>query len=251
MCTRPSPTPDLFSSRGRTRPPSAAGPVTTMSAANRRTARSSGHRRCGLRRGAGSCVRNLLALRGPNLLLQLLLQGGLLLGGTPLFAQSAGTGTIAGRVFDQSGSVVPGAALAARNVATGAVRQTVTTPEGAYTLSALPVGEYEVTTSHPGFSQSINSGVVVSADSTAALNITLQFGQPADTVEVVASPAQLDTQTSDISQIVSGKQVLDVPLNGRNFTQLLTLGTGVVTTQTGRRMGLGQEGNPLMSINGG
>src|SRR5262245_46355224 len=131
MCTRPSPTPDLFSSRGRTPPPSAAGPVTTMSAANRRTARSSGHRRCGSRIAAGSCSRNLLAWLLLNLLLPLLLHGG-----TPLFAQTAGTGTIAGRVFDESGSVVPGAAVAARNAATGAVRQTVTTPEGAYTLSA-------------------------------------------------------------------------------------------------------------------
>jgi hypothetical protein len=172
-------------------------------------------------------------------------------GAARMSAQTTGTGTITGRVFDPSGGVIPGATVTARNVATGVVRQTIATAEGAYTLSALLVGEYEVSASHPGFRESISSGVVLSADSTVAVNITMQIGQTVETVQVIASPAQLDTQTSDISQIVSGKQVLDVPLNGRNFTQLLTLGTGVVSSQTGRRMGLGQEGNPLMSINGG
>src|SRR5260370_22507705 len=91
-----------------------------------------------------------------------------LLAGIRLCAQTTGTGTITGRVFDPSRGVIPGVTVAARHIATGVVRQTVTTSEGAYTLSALPVGEYEVTASHPGFRESVSSGVILNADSTVA-----------------------------------------------------------------------------------
>jgi hypothetical protein len=61
----------------------------------------------------------------------------------------------------------------------------------------------------------------------------------------------LKTETGEISNTVTGTQVTEIPINGRNFTQFLALGTGVVSQQTGRQMGLGQEGNPLMGVHGG
>jgi hypothetical protein len=172
-----------------------------------------------------------------------------LLGPVRVSGQSTGTGTIRGFVFDSSGAMMASVTVAAHHVLTGIVRQTLSTSEGIYALSALPVGQYEIRAAHPGFRDSVITGVVLDADTTVSLNITLPIGTTNENVQV--SAAQIDTQTSDISHIVTGPQIRNVPLNGRNFTQLLTLGTGVVSSQAGRRMGLGQEGNPLLSINGG
>jgi hypothetical protein len=87
--------------------------------------------------------------------------------------------------------------------------------------------------------------------SAVRVNIPLEVGSTAETVNVTESVPLLQTEKSDVATLVSGAQVSELPLNGRNFTQLLSLGVGVVSQQTGHQMGLGQEGNPLMSVSGG
>jgi hypothetical protein len=79
----------------------------------------------------------------------------------------------------------------------------------------------------------------------------LQLGAAQDEVTVSAAPPAIQTENGEMSNLVSGAQVSELSLNGRNFSQYLSLGSGVASAQTGRRMGIGQEGNPLMSINGG
>ena len=166
-------------------------------------------------------------------------------------AQSTGTGTITGTITDASGAVVPGAQITATQTTTGVARATNTDAQGFYTLTFLPIGDYEITVSQAGFATLDRKGIVLNADSTVALNLTLRVGAATETVTVTGAPPALNTEKGDVGTLVSGVQVQELALNGRNFTQLLSLGPGVSSQQTGLRMGVGQEGNPLMSVNGG
>ncbi len=170
---------------------------------------------------------------------------------TAVHAQTTGAGSITGVVTDPTGAVVPNVQITAKHLTTGVRRSTTSNSSGNCELSALQVGQYEVTASYSGFKSFVQKGVVVNADTTLALDIALQIGSSTQTVTVEAAPAVLSTQAGDISTLVAGTQVQELALNGRNFTQFLTLGTGVNSQQVGRRMGVGQEGNPLMSVNGG
>lgn len=168
-----------------------------------------------------------------------------------LFGQSTGTGEISGTVVDESGAVVPGVAVIATHEETGLSRRTVSNASGAYVIPALPVGQYKIEAQITGFRTFLQKGVIVETDAKIALNIVLQPGSVRQEITVVGTPPPLQTQSGEVSTLVSGEQVKDLALDGRNFTQLLTLGAGVTSSQEGRRMGVGQEGNPLMSINGG
>jgi Carboxypeptidase regulatory-like domain len=127
----------------------------------------------------------------------------------------------------------------------------MTNPSGNYTLPQLAIGDYEIKAEKSGFKVFNQRGIVLNADSVLPVNITLQVGEVTQTLTVQSTPPALKTQSNDISTLVAGTQVQELALNGRNFTQFLTLGTGVNSSEVGRRMGVGQEGNPLMSINGG
>lgn len=174
-----------------------------------------------------------------------------LFAGVTLWAQTTGTGTIDGTVTDQTGAVVPGAEVTATQVATGVSRTTTTNSAGYYVLTPLKNGPYKVTASHSGFSTYDRSGVILDADASVTVNIPLSVGAATQTVTVVDNATTLHTETGAVNTVVAGGLVQDVALNGRNFSQLLTLGPGVVSEQTGLRMGVSQEGNPLMSVNGG
>ncbi|PYT79375.1 MAG: hypothetical protein DMG40_16490 [Acidobacteria bacterium] len=168
-----------------------------------------------------------------------------------LQAQTTGTGTVAGTVTDATGAVVPGVQITATQTATGASRSTTTDAQGYYVFTFLPIGEYEIKASKAGFATIDRKSVILNADITVALNLTLKVGAANETVTVTGTPPALNTETGGVSTLVSGAQVQELALNGRNFTQLLSLGPGVSSQQTGLRMGVGQEGNPLMSVNGG
>lgn len=158
---------------------------------------------------------------------------------------------ISGTISDQSGAVVPGVKVTATHEETGIARSTVTNGAGAYAIPALPVGRYEIKAQLQGFRTFLQKGVILEAEAKVKLDIELQPGLIRQEVTVVGTPPPIQTQSGEISTLVSGEQVKELALDGRNFTQLLTLGAGVTSSQEGRRMGVGQEGNPLMSINGG
>jgi len=168
-----------------------------------------------------------------------------------LFGQSMGTGTITGTVKDATGAVIPGVNVTATNVSTGVRRTALTNPSGAYVIPALQVGSYRMQASHTGFQTVMQQDVHLDVDITITVNFTLEVGSSQQSITVTEAPPALQTSSSEIGSVASGAQVSELPLNGRNFTQLLSLGTGVANEQTGRRMGVGQEGNPLMSVNGG
>lgn len=168
-----------------------------------------------------------------------------------LLAQSTGTGTISGTVSDKTGAIIPGVEITATHIATSASRNAITNETGYYSIPALPVGRYEVKAQLQGFKTFLQSGVILDAEEKVTLNIVLEIGQLGESVTVTGTPPPIQTESGDISTLVSGIQVSELALNGRNFSQLVALGPGVVSRQTGRQMGVGQEGNPLLSIHGG
>ncbi len=137
--------------------------------------------------------------------------------------------TLLGTVTDVSGAVVPNASVQVTNVATG-VKQTVTTDsQGRYTVVDLIVGNYEVQASAMGFQTVVRRGITPTVGSQLVVDIALSPGQQQQTVTVEAQASQVDVVSSTLSSVVEQKQIADLPLNGRNFTDLIALAPGITT----------------------
>jgi len=122
-------------------------------------------------------------------------------------------GAIGGSVTDPTGALIPNATVSATNQETGGKSVTHTTGAGVYHFPDLPIGTYTVTATAPGFATNSSTGVLVQVNSTTALNISLASGAVTEVVTVDASGNLLQTETSDISGIVSNKQIEDLPLS--------------------------------------
>src|SRR6202163_2831490 len=144
---------------------------------------------------------------------------------SPVFAQVSGA-TLAGTVSDASGAVIPDAHVAIRNVATGQVRAVTTDAAGFYTAPNLLPDSYEVTVTAPGFSTEVRSGITLTVGAQQLLNITMQVGQATQTVQVTGEAPAVQLANSTISGVVSQTAVVELPLNGRDWTQLATLQPG-------------------------
>jgi Carboxypeptidase regulatory-like domain len=162
------------------------------------------------------------------------------------------TGSISGTVKDASGAAVPDAAVIVSSATHGIDRHTVTNSAGEYNESALPGGTYDVIVTATGFKKFQAKGVVLDVAQKARVDVNLQVG--AITTEVVVQGeevAQVETQSSELAGTVTGKEISQLELNGRNFTQLVTLTPGV-SNQTGQDEGtVGVYGNVSFSMNGG
>jgi hypothetical protein len=177
---------------------------------------------------------------------------GLIAASTAIEAWAQGDrGTITGTVADPSGAVVAGATVTATNNATQAATKTTTTSSGHYTIPALQVGKYEVTVEQGGFKKYVQSGVVVEVGQTIRVDAALQLGESTQSVEVTAQEIQVQRDTSDRGTVISGQEVLELPLVGvgeqRNPGYFMTLVPGV----TGR--GVSYSGSPRMlntTVNG-
>src|SRR5262249_7740523 len=135
--------------------------------------------------------------------------------------------TISGTIKDDTGGVLPGADIVARNLETGISRSTVSNGDGAFTLPGLPPGKYEVRTSLPGFSTNAQN-VELTVAQQAGLTITLKVGSAQETVTVIAGAVLVDTQSSSLSALVPEKTIEELPCNGRNYIRLATLQPGIV-----------------------
>jgi len=152
----------------------------------------------------------------------------LLLSAQPLWAQ-AETATISGTATDSSGAALVNASVQATNPATGVSQSTVTNAQGHYTISQLPVGTYDVQASLAGFQTVVRKGITLSVGAAPVVDFSLPVGNISQTVNVEGNVSQVQTQTPEISTLVSPQQMRDMPLNGRNFEQLITLAPGVAT----------------------
>ena len=142
----------------------------------------------------------------------------------PAFAQSAAR--IEGIVTDNTGAAVPGATVTAMNVGTNASRTAVTDRDGAYSITALPVGDYRVTVELSGLRPS-TTAVVLTVNQVSRIDVKLEMGGVNETMVVTAAAPVIDKTTSYIGTLISEEQVENLPLNGRNVTQLATLVPGV------------------------
>src|SRR3984893_5115006 len=149
----------------------------------------------------------------------------------PLPAQMVG-GTLSGTVSDQSGGVVPQAAISVKNVATGITRTSTTSAAGFYSVPNLLPGIYEIKASARGFSTEVQTGVTLTVGEQQVLNFTLRVGQASQTVAVTTEAPNVELASSSISAVVNSTTVRELPLNGRSWTDLATLQPGVVPIQT-------------------
>lgn len=147
---------------------------------------------------------------------------------SPSYGQVAGA-TITGTVSDASGAVVPNAQIAIREVSTGIVRTVASDHAGFYMAPNLLPGNYAVTASAPGFSVAIQSGITLTVGGQQVLNITMQVGQVSQKVEVTSEAPTVQLADSTISAVVDSTTVRELPLNGRDWTQLATLQPGVTS----------------------
>ncbi|MBV9035059.1 MAG: TonB-dependent receptor [Acidobacteriaceae bacterium] len=134
-----------------------------------------------------------------------------------------------GRVTDPSGASIAGAQVKITNADTQQVRQTTTDSDGRYQLPNLPVGNYQLEVSTSGFKTYVQQGIVLEVGQNISNNVTMQIGAVSESVEVTAAAAMVETKDNAISQVIDQKRIVDLPLNGRNPTQLITL-TGAGTT---------------------
>ena len=144
-------------------------------------------------------------------------------------AQTA-TGQITGVVKDANGAVLAKARVKVDSALTGLARETTTNEEGIYVFPLLPVGVYAVTVEHQGFSTAKKANISINVDQIVRADFDLKVGDVTAVVEVEAGAVALDTETASIGQVVSQRQVTQLPLNGRNFLQLLFLNGGTVET---------------------
>jgi hypothetical protein len=170
-------------------------------------------------------------------------------------------GSVSGTVKDASGAVVSNANIDATNVDTGVRATIATNGRGFYSFPELPVGRYNIAIGKTGFKPYQRTGVVIDANSALTVDAVLEVGKTSDVVTVVEDQLQVETTSTQVGEVISGARMTTVPLNGRSFTDLLSLQPGVapatsITSDTVQDVGasaLSPSGdlNPgTVSING-
>jgi len=153
----------------------------------------------------------------------------------PSFAQKD-AGAIVGTVTDTSGALVSKAKVTVIDVDRGTEAVETTDDLGSYVASPLKVGRYQVTVEKEGFKKSVVGPVIVDVQSRPEVDVVLQVGSRTETVSVTSEGPQLETQTSELGQVVDSHTINSLPLNGRNYAQLALLGAGVAPAEPGSRV---------------
>src|SRR5579862_8759455 len=153
------------------------------------------------------------------------------------FAQVSAT--LSGTVTDQSGAIVQGASVTAKNVETEAIRTTLTNAEGRYQFFSLPVGQYKIRSTKAGFTEVVRTGVNLAVGQLASVDMNLKVGETAQQITVNADATLVGVTSANAAGLVGERQIKDLPLNGRSYDELLTLNPGVFNFTWEKTGGIG------------
>jgi len=167
----------------------------------------------------------------------------------PAYAQRT-TATIRGTVTDSTGAVVPGANVTARSEETGFARSTLTNSAGVYSFPELPLGTYTVEVALSGFKTSVVKGVALNVADDRGVNVRLETGTLTENVTVEVPAVAVKTIGGEVAGLVTGEQVRELPLNGRNFLQLGTLMPGVSQADDFNTKDRGLGANIALAVSG-
>jgi hypothetical protein len=160
-------------------------------------------------------------------------------------AHAQGGASLNGIVSDVTGAGIPGATVKIKSLETNTQRDVETDAAGRYHAPLLPVGQYEVVAEKPGFRFERRSGISLVVGQSEELDLTLQVGDVRQTIEISWAPPLVAVTTEDTSGLVGGRQMKDLPLNGRSYDQLLTLNPGIVNYTSQRAGGIGTSNSVL------
>ena len=161
------------------------------------------------------------------------------------------TGAILGTVTDDTGAVLPGVGVSVTNVETGLTREAVSNDEGRYSARNLVSGAYRIQAELAGFQTAVRRGVTLSVGQEAVINFTLQIGQISELVEVTGDAPLVNTTSGTLAGLVDDRTMRELPLNGRDYTQLATLHPGVVrSTRVSSSFSAISGGGTVLVVNG-
>jgi hypothetical protein len=149
--------------------------------------------------------------------------------GSVLFAQTSGE--ITGTVSDTTGAVVAEAQVTVTNTATSQVRRVVTNATGNYSVPFLTPGVYQVRAEKTGFKSATRGEVNLQVGDIARVDFTVTVGEVSETIEVQAGAALLTTENAAVGTVIENRRILDLPLNGRNYLQMVALSPNVAAEQ--------------------
>src|SRR5713101_5451074 len=168
----------------------------------------------------------------------------------PVGVASAQTfGEITGEVKDQSGAVAPNASLTVTNTATNVSRNTRTNQAGIYSFPALVPGPYQVKVEAPGFQPMVRSNIELQVQQTARIDFTLTVGQATQTIEVSGAVQLLTTESATVGTVIEEKRITELPLNGRDFLQLVALSPNVTFGFQAPNQAVGRQGGTRATEN--
>ena len=182
----------------------------------------------------------------PRICRCLLVSGLLALAGT---AWAQATAQMNGRVTDESGAVLPGVTVTATQTDTGFARTAVTDETGVYVMPNLPTGPYRLEVSLQGFRTYVQTGIILQVAAAPTINAVLAVGNLEETVSVEAAAPLVDVQSAGIGEVVENERILELPLQGRQVTDLIVLAGGAVQTQTASNRAM--QGGVGVSVAGG
>ena len=167
---------------------------------------------------SGRLLRILLAVAGPVFM------------GALAFGQAINSAQIHGIITDPTGAAIVGAEIKATQIATGLVRTTTSSAEGTYYFPDLPVGAYQLAVTAPGFETYLRKGITLQVSENPKVDVTLKVGSVTQTEEVRADAVMVKTDETSISEVIDHDRIVDLPLDGRQVTQLLLLSGAAVST---------------------
>ncbi len=186
---------------------------------------------------------------------RLLMGVGLILCLIALLAPGSGaqvvTASVRGTVTDEQKAALASAEVTITNDSTGYTRTVTAGPEGEFSFPDLPLGDYKIHAAHPGFKGETQTGIALHANDSLVVNIALKVGAISESITVEANPIAVETNSGSLSGLIQSNQVAELPLNGRNFMQLLTLVPGVAPAEAFSITNKGLKGASDVSISGG